>query len=173
MIIPDDKNWTWVLERACPQCGFDAQALEVTEVAAMTREQGRVWASLLSGPDVSVRTRDDRWSVLEYGCHVRDVMRLFDMRLGRILDEDDPLFANWDQDVTAVEDRYDLQDPAVVAAEVGEAAEAFAARIDTVTADHLPRVGRRSDGAHFTVDSYLRYYIHDPVHHAWDVITGR
>jgi hypothetical protein len=21
---PDDKNWTWVLERPCPACRFDA-----------------------------------------------------------------------------------------------------------------------------------------------------
>ena len=24
-IIPDTKNWTWVLERPCPECGFDLE----------------------------------------------------------------------------------------------------------------------------------------------------
>jgi hypothetical protein len=25
-ITPDTKDWTWVLERACPECGFDPAA---------------------------------------------------------------------------------------------------------------------------------------------------
>ena len=55
------------------------------------------------------------WSALEYGCHVRDVFRRFDERLHLMLSETDPLFANWDQDATAVEDDYAGQDPVVVA----------------------------------------------------------
>ena len=31
-IVPDDKNWTWVLERECPECGFDAPAVDVERV---------------------------------------------------------------------------------------------------------------------------------------------
>ena len=64
------------------------------------------------------RPRPDVWSPLEYACHVRDVFRLFDQRLGLMLAEDDPQFANWDQDDTAVDDRYGEQDPAVVAGEL-------------------------------------------------------
>ena len=43
-----------------------------------------------------------------------------------MLAEEDPLFANWDQDATAVAERYDEQDPALVAAELLEAAEVLA-----------------------------------------------
>ena len=32
-----------------------------------------------------------------------------------------------------------------------------------------PECGSRSDGAHFSVDSFARYLIHDPVHHLHDV----
>ena len=55
---------------------------------------------------------------LEYGCHLRDVGRIFGERLELMLDEDEPQFANWDQDETAAVDRYDLQDPAAVAVEL-------------------------------------------------------
>jgi hypothetical protein len=24
-IVPDTKDWTWVLRRPCPECGFDTQ----------------------------------------------------------------------------------------------------------------------------------------------------
>ena len=27
----------------------------------------------------------------------------------------------------------------------------------------------RTDGAHFTVDTFARYFVHDPVHHVADV----
>ncbi|WP_458689292.1 hypothetical protein [Nocardia tengchongensis] len=25
-IVPDAKDWTWVLERTCAECGFDSMA---------------------------------------------------------------------------------------------------------------------------------------------------
>jgi hypothetical protein len=34
------------------------------------------------------------------------------------------------------------------------------------------RTGTRSDGARSTVESFARYFIHDPVHHLYDV-TGK
>ncbi len=29
-IIPDSKNWTWVLDETCRECGFDAGAVDVS-----------------------------------------------------------------------------------------------------------------------------------------------
>ena len=85
---------------------------------------------------------------------------------------DDPLFPNWDQDATAVEDRYAEQDPAQVAAELRRAAFAIAGRFENVTSAQWQRTGNRSDGARFTVETFARYLMHDPVHHLYDV-TGR
>ena len=28
-IVPDTKDWTWVLDRPCEECGFDATAHQV------------------------------------------------------------------------------------------------------------------------------------------------
>ena len=53
-----------------------------------------------------------------------------------------------------------------------EASQVMAAAFDTVGDDQWQRTGLRSDGAHFTVDSFARYYLHDIEHHIWDV-TGR
>jgi hypothetical protein len=41
-----------------------------------------------------------------------------------------------------------------------------------VTGDQWQRTGNRSDGARFTVETFARYFAHDPVHHLYDV-TGR
>jgi hypothetical protein len=171
-IVPDDKNWTWVLEQLCDECGFDAAAVDVAAMAGLTRDNAAQWPPLLQRADAARRPTDDQWSALEYACHVRDVYRLFDERLRLMLEQDGPHFANWDQDVTAIEDRYDVQDPATVAVELVAAGEALAARWELVGDDEWHRPGYRSDGAAFTVESFARYFLHDPVHHLADVARG-
>ena len=171
-IVPDDKNWSWVLERPCPDCGFVAEAFDPAEAPAAIRANAARWRELLAHPQATARPDDHTWSALEYACHVRDVFRLYHYRLGLMLDQDGPHFPNWDQDVTAVEDRYDLQDPAVVAEELAAAAAELAAAYAAVRPDQLGRTGYRSDGAAFTIDSFTRYMVHDPVHHVWDAEQG-
>jgi hypothetical protein len=172
VLPPDDRDWTWVLDRPCPDCGFDASAGSRDDFGAEIRAVGARWAEVLDRDDVRERRRPDRWSALEYGCHVRDVFRLADVRLGLLIDEDDPVFANWDQDATAVAERYDLQDPVVVRGELLAAGEVFAHRLDSVRPGEWERTGTRSNGSPFSVESLSRYLIHDPVHHLWDVSAG-
>ena len=168
-IVPDTKDWTWVLERPCPECGFDASQVPPQEVATRLRANAATWQEVLRRPDAAQRPSPDVWSPLEYGCHVRDVHALYLHRLDRMLTEDDPLYDNWDQDATAVEARYGEQAPAVVAAELADAAAALADRFDTVSGPTWQRTGRRSDGASFTIDTFSRYLLHDVEHHLWDV----
>lgn len=167
-IVPDTKNWTWVLERACPECGFDASTVAFREIRRLTRENAAAWMPVLERENVRVRPDENTWSPLEYAAHVRDVYGVMGRRLQLLLTQDDPEFENWDQDATAVAERYGEQDPAVVAAELREAAEALADAWEAVPDSALGRSGRRSDGSVFTVESLARYFIHDPVHHLWD-----
>jgi len=171
-IVPDDKDWTWVLQRACPDCGFDARELGTAAVVSGLRDNAAAWRPLLDHPAVAERPSDDRWSALEYACHVRDVFRLYDERLALMLEHDDPTFPNWDQDVTAVEDRYGEQDPAVVVTDLEAAGARLADSFAAVSGEQWQRIGNRSDGAEFTVDSFAHYLLHDPVHHIWDVEQG-
>lgn len=171
-IEPDTKDWTWVLEKRCPECGFDSSSVSFDVIPALTLENASQWDAVLQRPDVTERPAPDVWSALEYACHVRDVFRLFDARLGLMINEDAPRFANWDQDETAINDHYGEQDPAVVRSELADAARTISDSFAAVTPDQLGRTGIRSDGARFTVDSFARYFIHDPVHHIWDVAAG-
>ncbi len=169
-IVPDDKNWTWVLERECPDCGFDASACDATGVSRLIRENAQVWKAMFSNGSIHAgRPDDSTWSVLEYACHVRDVYRRYYGRIVMMLTEDDPLYPNWDQDASAVEDSYETQDPETVVDELVVASEILATKLDGVTVEEWSRSGRRSDGAVFTVDTIVRYMIHDPIHHVWDV----
>ena len=168
-ITPDGKDWTWVLGERCPECGFDARSVPAASVAARVRATVPLWRAALAAPDVANRPSPDTWSPLEYACHVRDVHRLYTYRLGLMLEQDDPLFPNWDQDETAIEERYGEQDPAVVSSELQAAGETLVQAFAAVEADQWARTGRRSDGAAFTVATFARYLLHDPTHHLHDV----
>jgi len=168
-IVPDTKNWTWVLEKRCDDCGFDASVFDASQTGPAVRDLSERWRVVLARPDVGVRPRPDFWSPLEYGCHVRDVFRLFAERVTLMVSEDDPRFANWDQDATAIEDDYASQDAQIAALQLAEAAGLLADRFDAVGADQWERRGFRSDGSIFTVESLGRYLMHDPVHHLRDV----
>ena len=90
-IEPDGKDWTWVLERACPDCGFDATRVRAADLTGLIEENSAGWRAALTMPGVRIRPEADVWSALEYACHVRDVHRLFDERVHLMLDQDDPL----------------------------------------------------------------------------------
>ena len=105
MITPDTKDWTWVLEEPCSECGYDATDVEPAQVGERVRAALPRWQRALTRADAKARPSDDVWSPLEYACHVRDVFTIFDGRLQQMLTVDDPEFANWDQDATAVEGR--------------------------------------------------------------------
>ena len=171
-IVPDDKNWTWVLEQPCPDCGFEAATVDVTRLGDLIRANAAEWPGLLAHEHARLRPTGDQWSALEYGCHVRDVYRIFDERLRLMLETDEPHFENWDQDATAIDQRYDEQEPDSVAPAIVHAADALAARFAQVSGDQWRRGGTRSDGATFTVHSFAQYLIHDPVHHLHDVRQG-
>ena len=97
----------------------------------------------------------------------RDVEQL--LQLGGPLDEDGARFANWDQDVTAVESAYAAQSPSVVAAEIPDAAGRLSEAYAGLSGPQWDRRGVRSNGSEFTVLSLGRYALHDLAHHLWDV----
>ncbi|WP_407319405.1 DinB family protein [Isoptericola halotolerans] len=168
-VVPDTKDWTWVVDRRCPECGFDPTAVDPLAVGAAVRATVPAWQAVLARPEVRRRPAPGVWSPLEYGAHVRDVFRVFDERLELMLRTDGAEFANWDQDAAAVEGRYGESDPDAVAGELADAGEAVARRFDTVRADQLERVGKRSNGSTFTVRTFGRYFLHDVEHHLHDV----
>ena len=110
---------------------------------------------------------------MEYGAHVRDVYRLFDARLAQMLNEDTPTFANWDQDETAIKERYGEQDPEVVADELEAAAQRFVARMSVARTRPILATWDpvRRCGVHGCL-TFIQYFLHDVIHHLWDV-TGQ
>lgn len=168
-IEPDTKDWTWVLERPCPECGFAAGGVAGATVPALVRAYALRWAEALRRPDAATRPAPGTWSPLEYACHVRDVCEVMRGRAELMLAEDNPTFPNWDQDATAVEERYGEQDPSVVAAQLGAAADAVARVFAGVSGEQWSRRGLRSNGSSFSVETLAQYFVHDVAHHLHDV----
>jgi hypothetical protein len=169
VIVPDVKDWTWVLSRPCPECSFDASAVTPATVPGTVQNMLPRWRAVLRRPDVAERPDEGTWSPLEYACHVRDVFSLFDQRLNLMLDADDARFENWDQDQTAVDKDYANADPAVVSAELTAEGEQVAESFAGVREAEWGRKGLRSNGSEFTVLTLAQYFLHDVVHHLHDV----
>lgn len=168
-IEPDTKDWTWVLSRPCADCGFDASTLRHTEVGDLIRRDADEWIRRLESPHASERTRPGVWSTLEYGCHVRDVHRVFNERVTLMVTQHEPLFPDWDQNQAASDGEYGAQNPDVVAGELYDAAITVADTYSSVPHDGWSRRGLRGNGSEFTVASLALYHAHDIVHHGWDV----
>ncbi len=169
-ITPDNKDWTWVLSRPCPECSFATQLHERQHISTMIRSNAELWCSALAQPKPELRFRDEHWSILEYGCHVRDVYAVYQTRVHRMLTENGPHYDNWDQDITARDDDYANQDAADVARQLEAAAEVLALTFESITSDYQwQRTGFRSDGSSFTIESISRYMIHDTIHHLVDI----
>lgn len=168
-IVPDTKDWTWVLERPCPECGFDPAAQSLDALPTRIHDTAMAWSDVLARLDVDLRPTPAVWSPLEYACHVRDVCRVFTERVDAMLRDDGTAFPNWDQDATAVAARYHEQDPAMVAAELRDAASDVRDAFASVGGEQWQRTGVRSDGSVFTVETLGQYFLHDLAHHLVDV----
>jgi len=86
-----------------------------------------------------------------------------------VLATDDPTFANWAQDATAVQERFAEQDPVTVAGELDVAPARLPGQLAAVQPGDRDRPALRSNGSRFTMTTLIRYLVHDPVHHAHDV----
>lgn len=165
---PEDKDWTYVIESGCPQCGFDP-SFDVTTTGSRIRAAVGRWPAVLDRADARIRPTPTTWSPTEYACHARDTVAIFQGRLDLMLTQDDAQFPDWDQDAAAVEQRYWAQQPGQVCRELVDAGQAAADAWDGIPADAWERTGIRSNGSEFTVRTFSIYFLHDVEHHLWDV----
>lgn len=168
-ITPDQKDWTWVLSRPCPDCAFDVATATPATVPGIIKSLLPRWRAALRRPDAAQRSTPDAWSVLEYAAHVRDVFALFDQRLHLMLDVENAEFDDWDQDAAALDSGYASADPAVVSAELTAEGEQIAASFAAAPESEWSRTGKRSNGSAFTVLTFSQYLLHDVVHHTHDI----
>ncbi|MDN5790418.1 MAG: DinB family protein [Micrococcales bacterium] len=164
-------DWTWVLTRRCPDCGFDAAIVRGEDAAAILADAKSRYAAVLGRPDVRARPFAGVWSPLEYACHVRDVCEVMTGRLAQILGGGGDLatFADWDQDAAATQGQYWRRDPRVVEREVTDSLGAASAAYGLPEGEQWQWPALRSNGSRFTAETLAQYFAHDVRHHLWDV----
>lgn len=168
---PDAKDWAWVVERPCPDCGFNPAKLSPDAIPALVTDAAGRFALALEQPDAGVRTSPGVWSVTEYGQHVADVLEVMTDRLELILEAEgaEASFESWDQDAAALEKEYWQANTHVTAILVKERAAAAASAWAEPDGEQWGWSGVRGDGVRFTAETLGTYLAHELVHHLHDV----
>jgi hypothetical protein len=159
-------------EYVCEPCGLAYAELSVDRcVELVTESVGTVVALLSTVEDGGLRRRPEpgTWSVVEYACHVRDVLSVFALRVHRGVHEDrpslDPMYNDW----RAERFGYARTPVDVLLAELGTAVEGYMAEVRSVPDAAWNRtVVRRPDEVR-TVRWLVRQAAHECVHHVADI----
>ena len=157
----------------CAECGYEYESLDhqqiCHEVDALALEHRLLLTSV-----PSQRLRDhpkpDCWSVLEYGCHVRDVLRFQRDRVILAQTVQTPRFTSMRRDERAIEERYNEQDPSRVAGEVAAAAACFGRELAGLDETGWLRTGLYPwpEPEVRTVEWIGRRTAHELAHHLFD-----
>jgi DinB family protein len=154
-------------------CGFVWDEVPDDDVAQRIRAGTDMLGRLLSNnPDVA-RTRPtaDRWSMLEYGAHVRDVLLVLRDRFVVGVVIDNPGFTPMYRDERVELGMYEGEDPMVLAAELAVATALLVRILEAVTPEQLDRTCQY--GFPGPTTRTLRWMaaqaVHEVEHHGRDV----
>ena len=157
----------------CPECGF-VYDLDAARDAgpAIVSSAATIATTLVAASDVAARPEATTWSVLEYGCHVRDVLLVQRERVLLTLRVEQPRLEPMGRDERVDMDGYRDQQPADVARQIGDAALLFngvVSRLDerswqrTVVYNHPHQAVR-------TLAWVVVHTLHEMTHHLGDIL---
>jgi hypothetical protein len=162
----------------CAECRFDPTSVDdvAGEIDALGRKFAAPLTRYLPGEDgpalLRIRPEPGTWSALEYACHVRDVLRLFEQRTRAMVAEPGVAFGWWDHEAAVVEDAYNDEEPAEVAEQIAAATATYASTLRGLDPDQWSAAGERRPGEVFTVGQLARYGLHEAKHHQLDIGRG-
>jgi S-DNA-T family DNA segregation ATPase FtsK/SpoIIIE len=165
------------LVERCPDCGFVYEDVSVEDIAGVLRSLGPRYRAELAGADIAaarLRPAPDVWSVLEYCCHVRDVLLVQRERAVLALVEDHPSFAPMYRDKRVALARYGADPLAAVAEQLAMAAGLCALVFTELTPEQLARrlVYNYPAPTERDVVWLGRHTVHEGEHHLGDVRAG-
>jgi hypothetical protein len=122
-------------------CGFVWDDVADADVTPRIRTGAEALARLLRNtPDVAnTRPTADRWSMLEYGAHVRDVMLVLRDRFVVGVVADGPGFAPMYRDERVELGMYRGEDPTALATEIEVAAALLVRMLEALSPEQLDR----------------------------------
>ena len=169
--MTEGRDWVRMQAEACPDCGHDSSLVADADMPRALTDAVAVWAATLATADVASLRRWpglDVWSPLEYACHTRDVIAVFEERVRRTAADPGQQLGWWDHAAAVTDEKYNEQVPVLVA----EAMAANARRLGQTLADldsaDWDLSAERRPGEHFTIRGMARFVLHEIVHHHWD-----
>ena len=102
------EGWQWARAQTdrCPQCGHHPAAMEQDSLGTQLMESAGLWRIfLLETDDSYLRTvpAPGIFSPMQYGAHVRDILRVYGDRILIMLEEDSPVFPQFNPEEIARE----------------------------------------------------------------------
>ena len=158
----------------CTECRYDYAALDhsqiIAELTSLASKLSQVLASVPRSR-LSERSSPTPWSPIEYGCHVRDVLRFQRERVVAAQAQDRPVFASMRRDERAIEERYNEQDPLMIADDILKAAALLATELTALAEQGWQRTGIYPWPAPEarTVEWVARWTDHELAHHLFDI----
>ncbi|MBO0729093.1 MAG: DinB family protein [Acidimicrobiaceae bacterium] len=170
------EGWEWprIQRDPCPQCGDHPAALPPEGLGPRALELAAAWQAFLAEADETyLRTSPAPgvFSPIQYGAHVRDILRVYGDRMVLGLSEDNPSFPTFNPP-EEVWDGYNRLDRDELAGDL----VAHAQRMATVIAGVAPQAWARTvvsnrgkDGVYtFTVSGLACCAVHEARHHLLD-----
>lgn len=162
---------------ACAECGFDYDANSPHIVGDLLPVLTSEYNSrlLVDAQPLKAHPDPSTWSALEYACHVRDCLALYDWRIRKVLLEERPQLPPMRRDALVVERAYNEAEPATVAEEMAENGARLATLLSQVGEHDWSRVGIR-EGEELSVAWMTLNTLHEGQHHLMDfdrVLHGR
>jgi S-DNA-T family DNA segregation ATPase FtsK/SpoIIIE len=129
---------------ACTECGYEFESLgrgEIRTALICLADDHRQVLTSVDSDRLRAHPRSGSWSALEYGCHVRDVLRFQRDRVLLAQAEDTPEFRSMRRDERAVEESYNEQDPVTVSGQLTAAARELADALGALSDAGWQRTG--------------------------------
>jgi hypothetical protein len=173
------EGWEWprAATDECPQCGLQPGAEPPEALGAMAVELAGAWREFLMTADEDyLRTNPEPgvFSPIQYGAHVRDILRVYGDRVLLAMAEDDPVVPTWNPGEDEWE-RYNALGREELAADLEAQADRLAGILDDLDDDAWSRTVTRealvagTDAVYrFTVAGIASYAVHEAHHHLLD-----
>jgi DinB superfamily len=173
------EGWQWhrIQMEPCPQCGDHPASLAPSSLGPLGLERARAWREFLSDADDDyLRTSPEFgvFSPIQYGAHVRDIVRVYTDRMVLGLERDAPTVPIFNPPQEEWE-RYNRLDAAELGEDVIAQAQRLADLASGMEPDNWRRIVVNDRGVYgvysFTLAGLACNAVHETHHHLLDA-TG-
>lgn len=170
------EGWQWprIQNEPCPQCGFNPAAMDPASLGEVAVGLAAEWRAFLVEADDSYLRRIPEPGVnspLQYGAHVRDILRVYGERMVLGIEQDCPTVAIFNP-AQEVWEEYNRADAAELATDIVGRADRLAdivAQVDEAGWSRIVVNDRGRYGVYtFTVAGLARNAVHEAHHHLLD-----